>query len=227
MATQPSPLLPPGHAHYTHAAHPVATTTWPSPLPQIAPHAYPTNCGHMTPEHADPTNCSCTHGYAHYAQATASPDYALSSGFPPEDAHHHAKYALASGIRLWLRGHFPYPASRPSYLSHTGLPDYALWRISHGYTAIPKITPTTPGLPLPQNTPITPKPFLVLNAFSSRLSFPECDDILRCHSVNNFRRTISDWHVRPWITITNTNFVKVSVPFVDTYIAIFPLAVSP
>ena len=77
VATQPSPLLPPGHAHYPHAAHPVATTTWLSPQPQIAPHAHPTNCGHMTPEYADPTNCGCTHGYAHYAQTTASPDYAF------------------------------------------------------------------------------------------------------------------------------------------------------
>ena len=37
VATQPSPLLPLGHAHYAHAGHAVATTTWPSPLPQIAP----------------------------------------------------------------------------------------------------------------------------------------------------------------------------------------------
>ena len=93
VATQPSPLLPPGHAHYAHAAHLVATTTWLSPQPQIAPHGHPTNCGHMTPEYVDPTNCGCTHGYAHYAQTIASPDYALLSGFPPEDAHHHADYA--------------------------------------------------------------------------------------------------------------------------------------
>ena len=47
----------------------------------------------MMLEYTDPTNCGCTHDYAHYAQTTASPDYALSSGFPPEDAYHHAKYA--------------------------------------------------------------------------------------------------------------------------------------
>ena len=98
--------------------------------------------------------------------------------------------------------------------------EYALWRTSCGYTAIPKITPDTPGAPLPQNTPSTPKPIPGVKClFISRLSFPEYD-ILRCHSVHNSRRTISVWRVRPWITITN-------MPFDDTCITIFPRAVSP
>ena len=47
----------------------------------------------MAPEYADPTNCGCTHEYAYYAQTTDSSDYTLSSNFPLEYAHHHAKYA--------------------------------------------------------------------------------------------------------------------------------------
>ena len=99
--------------------------------------------------------------------------------------------------------------------------EYALWRTNCGYTAIPKITPTTPGPPLPQNTPSSPKPIPAVKClFISRLSFPEYDDILRCHSIHNFWRTISAWRVRPWITITN-------MAFDDTSITIFPRAVSP